>query len=131
MALREAERAYEQKEIPVGAVVVHKGMLVGRGHNMVEQLNDPTAHAEMLAITAACEFLNSKYLVDCSLFVTIEPCVMCAGALAWSQVSKVVFGAYDPNHGFSRHEGGWAAARDLHLQVMSLHVVTELRSLVQ
>lgn len=97
-----AQRAYEEGEVPIGAVVVSNYRIIGKGYNQVERLNDPTAHAEMLAITAACEYFNSKYLPDCSLFVTIEPCVMCAGALAWSQISKVVFGAYEPKHGFSR-----------------------------
>ncbi len=99
MALREAEHAYEQKEIPVGAVVVHKGMLVGRGHNMVEQLKDPTAHAEMIAITAACETIGSKYLKECSLYVTLEPCPMCAGAMVWAKLERLVFGAFDSKAG--------------------------------
>lgn len=99
MALREAERAFEQKEIPVGAVVVHQGRVVGRGHNMVEQLNDPTAHAEMIAITAACETIGSKYLKECSLYVTLEPCPMCAGAMVWSKLTRLVFGAFDEKAG--------------------------------
>ncbi|MEM8486648.1 MAG: tRNA adenosine(34) deaminase TadA [Bacteroidota bacterium] len=99
MALREAERAMEEKEIPVGAVVVHRGTLVGRGHNMVEQLNDPTAHAEMIAITAACETLGVKYLKECSLYVTLEPCPMCAGAMVWAKLERLVFGAFDSKAG--------------------------------
>lgn len=99
MALREAERALEEQEIPVGAIVVHQGMLVGRGHNMVEQLQDPTAHAEMIAITAACETIGSKYLNDCSLYVTLEPCPMCAGAMVWSKLGRLVFGAFDSKAG--------------------------------
>ena len=99
MALREAERAFEAKEIPVGAVVVHRGQLVGRGHNMVEQLKDPTAHAEMIAITAACETLGVKYLKNCTLYVTLEPCPMCAGALVWSKLERLVFGAFDDKAG--------------------------------
>ncbi len=99
MALREAERALEHKEIPVGAVVVHRGMVVGRGYNMVEQLKDPTAHAEMIAITAACETIGSKYLKDCTLYVTLEPCPMCAGAMVWAKLSRLVFGAFDAKAG--------------------------------
>ena len=99
LALREAERAFEQKEVPVGAVVVHQGLIVGRGHNMVEQLNDPTAHAEMIAITAACETIGSKYLKECSLYVTLEPCPMCAGAMVWSKLGRLVFGAFDSKAG--------------------------------
>ncbi len=99
VALREAERAFEQKEVPVGAVVVHKGLIVGRGYNMVEQLNDPTAHAEMIAITAACETLGTKYLNECSLYVTLEPCPMCAGAMVWAKLGRLVFGAFDSKAG--------------------------------
>lgn len=99
MALREAERAFEQKEIPVGAVVVHRGRVVGRGHNMVEQLRDPTAHAEMIAITAACETIGQKYLKDCTLYVTLEPCPMCAGAMVWAKLERLVFGAFDAKAG--------------------------------
>ena len=101
-ALIQAEMAYEQDEVPIGAVVVSNFQVIGRGHNQVERLNDPTAHAEMIAITAACETLNSKYLQDCTLFVTIEPCPMCAGALRWAQFARVVYGASEPKHGFSR-----------------------------
>ncbi len=99
MALREAERALEQTEIPVGAVVIHRGIVVGRGYNMVEQLKDPTAHAEMIAITAACETIGSKYLKDCTLYVTLEPCPMCAGAMVWAKLSRLVFGAFDAKAG--------------------------------
>ena len=99
VALQEAERAFDQNEVPVGAVVVHKGQIVGRGRNMVEQLNDPTAHAEMIAITAACETLGQKYLDQCTMYVTLEPCPMCAGALIWSKLSRLVFGAFDERAG--------------------------------
>jgi tRNA(adenine34) deaminase len=98
-ALREAERAYETGEIPVGAVVVHQDRIIGKGHNLVERLNDPTAHAELIAITAACETLGSKYLTDCTLYVTLEPCPMCAGALVWARLSRLVFGAMDEKAG--------------------------------
>lgn len=98
-AYYEAESALGKNEVPVGAVIVHQGVIVGRGHNLVETLNDPTAHAEMMAITAACETLNTKYLTDCTLYVTLEPCAMCSGALVWSKISRIVFGAIDEKSG--------------------------------
>lgn len=99
LALKEAERAYDEGEVPVGAVVIKNNVLVGRGHNQVERLGDPTAHAEILAISAACETLQSKYLEDCTLYVTLEPCPMCAGALVWSKLTRLVFGALDEKAG--------------------------------
>ena len=101
-ALREAELARNEDEVPIGAIIVCKGRVIGKGHNMTERLNDPTAHAEMIAITAATEALGGKYLNECTLYVTVEPCPMCAGALAWSQIGKVVYGASDPKRGFSK-----------------------------
>ena len=101
-ALREAEFARMEDEVPIGAIIVCKGRIIGKGHNMTERLNDPTAHAEMIAITAATEALGGKYLNECILYVTVEPCPMCAGALAWSQIGKVVYGASDPKRGFSK-----------------------------
>ena len=98
-ALREAERAMEQDEVPVGAVVVYGNRIVGRGHNMVEQLKDPTAHAEMIAITAACETLGRKQLADCTMYVTLEPCPMCAGAIVWARLRRLSFGAFDDKAG--------------------------------
>ena len=100
-ALKEAMRAAEEDEVPIGAVIVCKGRVIGKGHNMTERLNDPTAHAEMIAITAATEAMGGKYLNDCTLYVTVEPCPMCAGALAWAQTGRVVYGASDPKRGFS------------------------------
>lgn len=100
IALTEAKTAFAKGEIPVGAVVVCQGRIIARAHNLTEQLNDVTAHAEMQAITAAANFLGGKYLKDCTLYVTLEPCQMCAGALYWSQVSRLVFGASDPKRGF-------------------------------
>ncbi|MBO4635022.1 MAG: nucleoside deaminase [Bacteroidales bacterium] len=100
-ALREAKLAADAGEIPIGAVMVWKGRIIGRGHNQTERLHDTTAHAEMLAITAATETMGGKYLTDCTLYVTVEPCPMCAGALAWSQVGRVVYGAPDQRRGFS------------------------------
>lgn len=101
-ALQEAEMAFEKDEIPVGALIVIDNKVIARGHNLTEMLVDVTAHAEMQAITAAANFLGGKYLVGCTLYVTIEPCQMCAGALYWSQISKIVFGARDENRGFMK-----------------------------
>ena len=100
-ALREAQMAAAEDEVPIGAIIVCRGRIIGKGHNMTERLNDPTAHAEMIAITAATEAMGGKYLNDCTLYVTVEPCPMCAGALAWSQIGRVVYGASDPKRGFS------------------------------
>jgi tRNA(adenine34) deaminase len=99
-ALQEAEMAFEKNEVPVGAVIVVDNQIIARAHNLTELLNDVTAHAEMQAITAAANFLGGKYLTGCTLYVTLEPCQMCAGALYWSQISKVVFAARDENRGF-------------------------------
>ncbi len=99
-ALQEAETAFEKGEVPVGALVVVQGRIIARAHNLVEQLNDVTAHAEMQAITAAANFLGGKYLQNCTLYVTLEPCQMCIGALYWSQISKIVYGARDEERGF-------------------------------
>jgi len=101
-ALKEAHKALELEEVPVGAVVVNQNRIIARAHNMTQQLNDVTAHAEMIAITAASNYLGAKYLVDCTLFVTLEPCVMCASALKWAQLDRLVFAASDPKEGFSR-----------------------------
>lgn len=102
-ALNEAREALERGEVPVGAVVVAGGKIIGRGHNLVETLTDATAHAEMQAITAGSATLGGKYLDDCTLYVTLEPCVMCAGAMAWAHLGRLVYGAADPKRGFSRH----------------------------
>lgn len=99
-ALQEAEAAFEKGEIPVGAIVVVNNQVIARSHNLTEMLHDVTAHAEMQSITAAANFLGGKYLKDCTLYVTLEPCQMCAGALYWSQISKIVFGARDEQRGF-------------------------------
>ncbi len=100
MALQEAETALEKDEVPIGCVVVSNNRIIARAHNLTETLNDVTAHAEMQAITSAANFLGGKYLKDCILYVTMEPCVMCSGALSWSQISKVVIGARDEQRGF-------------------------------
>lgn len=101
MAIQEAKKALKEKEVPIGAVVVCGGKVIGRGHNLVETLCDATAHAEMQAITAAAAALGGKYLKGCTLYVTVEPCVMCGGALAWSQIERIVYGAEDPKRGYS------------------------------
>lgn len=98
-ALRQAEQAAREGEVPIGAVVVCNGRIVGEGHNMTEALGDVTAHAEMLAITAAAQTMGGKYLTDCTLYVTVEPCLMCSGAIAWSQLRRIVIGAPDPKRG--------------------------------
>ena len=115
-ALVEAKVAFDMDEIPVGAVVVCQNQIIARAHNLTEQLTDVTAHAEMQAITAAANYLGGKYLTDCVLYVTVEPCVMCAGALGWSQIGRVVFGARDEKRGFQK------------LAPEALHVKTELVS---
>ena len=102
-ALNEALRALDKREVPIGAVVVAGDRVIGRGHNLVETLMDATAHAEMQAITAAMSALGGKYLNDCTIYVTVEPCVMCGGALAWSQIGRVVYGAMDPKRGYSTY----------------------------
>lgn len=100
-ALAEAKAAYDADEVPVGAVVVCRGRIIARAHNLTETLNDVTAHAEMQAITAAANALGGKYLDTCTLYVTVEPCVMCAGAIGWAQMGRVVYGAADPKRGFA------------------------------
>ena len=103
MAINEARQALKREEVPIGAVVMAGDRVVGRGHNLVETLQDATAHAEMQALTAASSTLGGKYLRDCTLYVTVEPCVMCAGAIAWSQAARVVWGADDPKRGYRRY----------------------------
>lgn len=105
MALREAERAFAEDEIPIGAVIVARDQVIARGYNLTERLNDVTAHAEMQAITSAAENIGGKYLHDCTLYVTVEPCVMCAGALNWAHIGRIVFGAFDEKAGYRRIGG--------------------------
>lgn len=105
LAMKEAQTAFDLGEVPVGAIVVANNQVIARAHNLTEQLTDVTAHAEMQAITAAANFLGGKYLHDCTLYVTLEPCTMCGGALYWSQISKVVFAANDEKRGAGRYEG--------------------------
>jgi len=99
-ALKEARKGFEQEEVPVGAVVVIQNRIIARAYNMTQQLNDVTAHAEMIAITAASNYLGAKYLSECTLYVTLEPCVMCAAAMKWAQLARLVYGAADPREGF-------------------------------
>lgn len=101
LALAEARKALAEDEIPIGAIVVCNGNIVGRGHNMTETLGDVTAHAEMMAVTSAAQTLGGKYLSDCTLYVTVEPCLMCAGAIAWAQVKRIVYGASDTKRGYT------------------------------
>ena len=103
MALVEAQKAFDEDEVPIGAVIVCKGRVIARAHNLTEMLNDVTAHAEMQAITAAASNIGGKYLNDCALYVTVEPCPMCAGAIAWAQMGKVVYGAGDDKRGYRRY----------------------------
>ncbi|MFT4643951.1 MAG: tRNA(adenine34) deaminase [Planctomycetota bacterium] len=103
-ALDLAKQAFEENEIPIGAIIVSNERIIGKGYNQVEKLGDATAHAEMIAITSAADFLNSKYLKNCTMYVTIEPCVMCGGALKWSQIDKIVYGASEDKFGFFSEE---------------------------
>ncbi len=100
LALAQAQEAFDRDEVPIGAVIVCQGKVIARGHNLTETLTDVTAHAEMQAITSAASFLGGKYLTQCTLYVTVEPCLMCAGALGWSQISRVVYGASDDKRGY-------------------------------
>lgn len=111
-ALKEAQKAFEADEVPIGAVIVMNNKIVARGHNQVELLNDPTAHAEVLAITAACNYLGAKYLPDASLYVTIEPCLMCSGALYWSKIGKIIYGAEDVKNGYRKYVNPTATLTD-------------------
>lgn len=103
LALRQAEKAFDEDEVPVGAIIVCNGKIIATGYNQTESLNDVTAHAEMIALTAASNNLGGKYLPQCTLYVTVEPCIMCAGALGWSQIGRIVYGASDPKRGFTKY----------------------------
>jgi tRNA(adenine34) deaminase len=104
LALNEAKKAFDAGEVPVGAIVVSQNKIIGKGYNLTEMLNDVTAHAEMQAITAAANYLGAKYLTDCKMYVTLEPCVMCAGALFWSQLDELIIGAPDAKRGYIKHQ---------------------------
>lgn len=101
-ALKEAHKAIEKEEVPIGSIIVAQNRIIARGHNLTETLNDVTAHAEMQAITSASSYLGGKYLKNCTIYITLEPCLMCAGALRWAQISRIVFGAYDTKYGFTQ-----------------------------
>jgi tRNA(adenine34) deaminase len=122
-ALKEAHRAFEEDEVPVGAVIVMQNKIIARGYNQVEKLNDSTAHAEMIALTSAFNFLGSKYVTGADLYVTIEPCLMCAGALYWSKISRVIYGAKDEKHG-----GQLLAFSDSESSITTLQPKTEIIS---
>jgi len=125
-ALQQAQRAYDEDEVPVGAIVVYKDSIVAKAYNQVELLNDPTAHAEILAITSACATLESKYLQDCTMYVTLEPCPMCAGALVWSKLSRLVFGAADAESGACGTVFNLAAQKKLNHQIEVIQGIREL-----
>ena len=133
IALEEAEEAARHGEIPIGAVIVHDGGLVARAHNLTERLRDVTAHAEMQAITAAAETLGGKYLTGCTLYVTVEPCPMCAGAIGWAQIPRIVYGASDAKRGYSSLTPPTGAASPLHPKatVTSGVLADECRALMQ
>lgn len=130
MALAEAREALDRGEVPVGAVVVSGDRIVGRGHNLVENLCDVTAHAEMQAITAASESLGGKYLTDCTLYVTVEPCAMCAGALGWSQIGRIVYGAPDDKRGYRKVYGSERGPLHPKTQIMGGVLARECASLM-
>ena len=129
-ALNEALEAYESGEVPVGAVIVTNDRIVGRGHNLVERLGDVTAHAEMQAITAASDSLGGKYLTDCTLYVTVEPCAMCAAALGWAQIGRIVFGADDDKRGFRKVYGSERGPLHPKTQVSHGVLAAECRALM-
>lgn len=126
LALKEAKKAYEADEVPVGALVVQDGKILARGYNQVERLNDPTAHAEILALTSAFNFLGSKYLPDATIYVTVEPCLMCAGALYWSKIGRIVYGAGDEKNGYRKFCKCPPGVEGIHLAPYPFHPRTEL-----
>lgn len=126
-ALKEARYAFDEGEIPIGAVVVCNDSIIARAHNLTERLKDVTAHAEIMAITSAANYLGGKYLTECTLYVTLEPCVMCAGALSWAQIGRIIFGAADEKRGFSRIGGILHPKTDVIGDVMS----SECKELIQ
>jgi tRNA(adenine34) deaminase len=127
-ALKEAKHAYEEGEVPVGAVVIMNGKIISRGYNQVERLTDPTAHAEIIALTAAFNFLGSKYLTEASLFVTVEPCLMCSGALYWSKIHKLVYGADDEKNGYKKYVMPCPSLEAIGLPPLPFHPKTIVRS---
>src|SRR4029079_5824419 len=128
LALKEARTAFEENEIPIGAVVVLNEKVIGRGRNMTEKLNDTTAHAEMIALTSAFNFLGSKYLPEAAIYVTVEPCLMCAGAMYWSKIGRVVYGAYDEKNGYRKYCKCPPTVEGVNLAPYPFHPRTELLS---
>ena len=125
-AMKEAKKAYEDGEVPVGAVVVLNGRIIARGYNQVERLKDPTAHAEIIALTSAFNFLGSKYLQEASIYVTVEPCLMCAGALYWSRIGRVAYGANDEKNGYKKYMVPCPSLEELGVAPPPFHPKTEL-----
>jgi tRNA(adenine34) deaminase len=125
-AIKEAKKAFEEGEVPVGAIVVMNKKIIARGHNQVERLNDPTAHAEIIALTSAFNFLGSKYLPDACIYITLEPCLMCAGALYWSKIGRVVYGADDEKNGYKKYIIPCPSIEDLGIAPWPFHPKTEL-----
>src|SRR5882757_5985672 len=113
-AMKEAKKAYDDGEVPVGAIITINNKIIAKGHNQVERLNDPTAHGEIIALTSAFNFLGSKYLQDATIYITVEPCLMCAGALYWSKIGRVVYGADDEKNGYRKGDAGGAANWPFH-----------------
>jgi tRNA(adenine34) deaminase len=127
-AIKEAKKAYEDGEVPVGAVIIINQKIIARGHNQVERLNDPTAHAEIIALTSAFNFLGSKYLPDATIYITVEPCLMCAGALYWSKIGRVVYGADDEKNGYKKYVIPCPSIEQLGVAPLPFHPKTELTS---
>jgi tRNA(adenine34) deaminase len=125
-AIKEAKKAYEDGEVPVGAIIVMNNRIIARGHNQVERLNDPTAHAEIISLTSAFNFLGSKYLQDASIYITVEPCLMCAGALYWSKIGRVVYGANDEKNGYKKYIAPCPSIEELGVAPLPFHPKTEL-----
>ena len=128
MALKEARNAFEAGEVPVGAIILQENKILSKGYNQVERLNDPTAHAEILALTAAFGFLGSKYLPDATIYITVEPCLMCAGALYWSKIGRIVYGAGDEKNGYKKFCICPPSIEGLTLEPRPFHPKTELRT---
>lgn len=126
LALKEAKKAYEADEVPVGALIVQDGKILARGYNQVERLSDPTAHAEILALTSAFNFLGSKYLPDATIYITVEPCLMCAGALYWSKIGRIVYGAADDKNGYRKFCKSPPPVEGISLAPWPFHPRTEL-----
>lgn len=126
MAIKEARKAFDAGEVPVGAVILQQGKIIARGYNQVERLNDPTAHAEILALTSAFNFLGSKYLPEATIYITVEPCLMCAGALYWSKIGRIVYGADDEKNGYHKYCINPPAIEGIGMAPYPFHPKTEL-----